>query len=45
MERVRNVQATASDAFGGEPAIILTGQIQFADTGDVQKPSIDFHGL
>ncbi|TXH22436.1 MAG: hypothetical protein E6Q99_09030, partial [Elusimicrobia bacterium] len=33
------------DAFGGDPAINLSGQISFADTGDVQKPSIDFHGL
>lgn len=35
----------ASPRFGGKPAINLSGQIKFAEVGDVMQPSIDFHGL
>ncbi|MDP9993827.1 hypothetical protein J2W28_004470 [Variovorax boronicumulans] len=35
----------ASPRFGGKPAINLSGQIKFAEIGDVMQPSIDFHGL
>lgn len=35
----------ASKQFGGDPALNLSGQIQFAEVGDVAQPKIDFHGL
>jgi hypothetical protein len=35
----------SSDRFDGQPAINLSGQIKFADIGDVMQPKIDFHGL
>ncbi|MEJ8859720.1 hypothetical protein WKW79_34545 [Variovorax robiniae] len=35
----------ASPRFDGKPAINLSGQIKFAEIGDVMQPSIDFHGL
>lgn len=35
----------SSPKFDGDPAINLSGQIKFAEIGDVMKPSIDFHGL
>jgi hypothetical protein len=31
--------------FDGAPAINLSGQIKFAEIGDVMQPKIDFHGL
>ncbi|HEX7810241.1 MAG TPA: hypothetical protein VF608_16025, partial [Thermoanaerobaculia bacterium] len=31
--------------FGGKPAINVSGQIAFAEIGDVVAPKIDFHGL
>lgn len=31
--------------FDGSPAINLSGQIKFAEIGDVMQPKIDFHGL
>lgn len=35
----------ASPRFDGKPAINLSGQIKFAEIGDVMQPKIDFHGL
>ncbi|MDD1015187.1 hypothetical protein [Pseudomonas rubra] len=35
----------SSDRFDGAPAINLSGQIKFAEIGDVMQPKIDFHGL
>lgn len=35
----------ASPRFDGQPAINLSGQIKFAEIGDVMQPKIDFHGL
>ena len=35
----------ASAKFGGSPAVNISGQIKFAQIGDVMQPSIDFHGL
>lgn len=35
----------ASPKFGGAPAVNISGQIKFAEIGDVMQPSIDFHGL
>ncbi|MCK6375910.1 MAG: hypothetical protein L6Q69_17685, partial [Zoogloea sp.] len=35
----------SSPRFGGSPAINLSGQIKFAEIGDVVQPRIDFHGL
>lgn len=35
----------SSDKFGGSPAMNISGQIKFAEIGDVMQPSIDFHGL
>lgn len=35
----------ASERFDGAPAINLSGQIKFAEIGDVMQPKIDFHGL
>lgn len=35
----------ASPAFGNVPAIALTGQVKFAEIGDVIKPDFDFHQL
>lgn len=35
----------SSQKFDGDPAINISGQIKFAEIGDVMKPSIDFHGL
>lgn len=35
----------SSPRFDGQPAINLSGQIKFAEIGDVMQPKIDFHGL
>ncbi|WP_152536187.1 hypothetical protein [Mesorhizobium loti] len=35
----------SSPKFDGDPAMNISGQIKFAEIGDVMKPSIDFHGL
>lgn len=35
----------SSPKFDGAPAINLSGQIQFAEIGDVAQPKIDFHAL
>ncbi|UZE37624.1 hypothetical protein LOY69_14360 [Pseudomonas sp. B21-059] len=35
----------ASPKFDGDPAVNISGQIQFVEIGDVMAPSIDFHGL
>jgi hypothetical protein len=35
----------ASPKFGGDPAVNISGQIKFAEIGDIMQPSIDFHGL
>jgi hypothetical protein len=35
----------ASPKFEGKPAVNISGQIQFAEIGDVMQPKIDFHGL
>jgi hypothetical protein len=35
----------SSPKFDGDPAINISGQIKFAEIGDVMQPKIDFHGL
>lgn len=35
----------ASPKFEGKPALNVSGQIRFADIGDVMQPKIDFHEL
>ncbi|SCX87807.1 hypothetical protein [Nitrosospira sp. Nsp13] len=35
----------SSPKFDGDPAINLSGQIKFAEIGDVMQPKMDFHGL
>ncbi len=35
----------AAPKFGGEQAVNISGQIKFAEIGDIMQPSIDFHGL
>ena len=35
----------SSPKFDGDPAMNISGQIKFAEIGDVMKPAIDFHGL
>ncbi|MDU9393321.1 hypothetical protein [Pseudomonas sp. zfem002] len=35
----------SAERFDGAPAINLSGQIKFAEIGDVMQPKIDFHGL
>ena len=34
-----------SEAFDGDPAVCISGQIEFVEIGDVMKPKIDFHNL
>ncbi|BAM89471.1 hypothetical protein S58_34780 [Bradyrhizobium oligotrophicum S58] len=35
----------ASPAFGGKPALSISGQVNFVEAGDVVSPRIDFHEL
>lgn len=35
----------AAPKFGGEQAVNISGQIKFAEIGDIMQPNIDFHGL
>lgn len=35
----------SSEAFGGSPALSISGQVKFTDFGDVVSPRFDFHKL
>jgi hypothetical protein len=35
----------ASAAFGGKPALSISGQVNFVDAGDIVSPKFDFHQL
>lgn len=35
----------AAEAFGGDPALSISGQVNFAEIGDVVSPRFDFHQL
>ncbi|MHC2622496.1 hypothetical protein ACVIW2_004528 [Bradyrhizobium huanghuaihaiense] len=35
----------ASPAFGGKPALSISGQVNFVEAGDIVSPRIDFHEL